>query len=276
MKQEYRRKTDVTEVWADRRKPKKLSPQAAEWSEEQDAFLKAACETSKSFGEIAKEMNALYPDNAKTRNAVIGRAGRKGYSEHKPGGYVKSTAYKKGGVRVTYVRKATKIKYAGQVTRRVRRIELAPVVFKTALRDDAEPFLRQSGPHTMKRRTAEQIKEARKGHLPCIVEAEPLTSVAIAETECDACKWPTSEDIACMEVCGAPAEYGAYCERHALVAYREMPTRRRNKHYARRGMIDVEQRLAREQDARIGAMEQETESPGIAGPEPMKLLEFKS
>lgn len=39
--------------------------------------------------------------------------------------------------------------------------------------------------------------------------------------------WPTSTDVSCMEVCGQRVVAGAYCARHALLAYRTMPTRKR-------------------------------------------------
>jgi hypothetical protein len=251
-----------TARWADRH-GKKQKRVATPWPDDQDAFLKAACLTAKSFGEIRDAFNRQFPESCKSRSAIIGRAQRQGYADFKP----QSSPYK---ARKRKARKATvpKIKIPrikGDKQVKVKEV-LAPVVFKESLRDDAEPIVRRSGPHTVKRRTPEQIAQARKGHLPCIIEEQPLTSVGIGDTERDSCKWPTSDDIRSLEVCGAPAEIGAYCKRHAMVAYREMPTKRRNQQYSRRGMIEDEQRI-KDRDARMIAdsvLDDEVESPGMS------------
>lgn len=257
------RDTDHVESWADRHKIERKKRPTIKWSESQDDFLKEACLTTKSFGEIRDEFNAMFPDAVKTRNAIIGRAQRRGYAEFKPASSSPKVRRRRR-VRKAPGEKILRIRGDRQV--KVSNKAMVPVVFKEEadLRSDAEPIIRRSGPHTM-RKTASQIATARKGHLPCIVEAQPLTSVGIGLTSIDSCKWPTSEDIRCMEVCGAPAEIGAYCARHAKVAYREMPTRHRNAGYSRRGMIDDEQRV-RDRDARMIAdiVLDDTEAPAMS------------
>ena len=51
-----------------------------------------------------------------------------------------------------------------------------------------------------------------------------------------------------MEVCGAPSTCGAYCDRHAQVAYRVMPTKRRNRGYHKDDQ-EFRNRLSHEADA---------------------------
>lgn len=56
-----------------------------------------------------------------------------------------------------------------------------------------------------------------------IIEAEPSHSTPMLCTDADACKWPTSHDVRDMAVCGQPASSGAYCSKHAAIAYRRAP-----------------------------------------------------
>lgn len=226
------------------------------WSDEQDAMLKRLCETVMSYGAIAKELSAAFPNDRKSRSAVIARAKRRGYDVGKP--------HEWG------FRRKRKVSPNKRVTVRKNkpRVTLAPVVFKQSdpqgLRSDAEPILNTRGRTSKSVKTPEQIAEAQKGHVPCIIEQAPLTSVPFSST--DGCKWPTSEDVRCMEVCGAPIALGSYCERHGRVAYREMPTAKRNREYGRRGTFETRKRIS-DDDAQWIAdnvLDDVVEGPGIS------------
>jgi GcrA cell cycle regulator len=66
------------------------------------------------------------------------------------------------------------------------------------------------------------------GHLPRIVEPNPKHSVHSHDTDIRAqCQWPTSEGARDMHVCGQSVVQGAYCARHAALAYRQAPAPRR-------------------------------------------------
>jgi hypothetical protein len=60
-----------------------------------------------------------------------------------------------------------------------------------------------------------------------IVEDRPATSVPLFGTDERDCKWPTSADVLSMEVCGQASTIGAYCDKHAMLAYRQMPSQSR-------------------------------------------------
>lgn len=223
-----------TEKWADRktgpnpRAPKTMgSNTSGVWSDEQDAWLKQACTTAMTYGNMVADFNAAFPnDIPKSRSAILARANRKGYNNDKP----ESSTTGSRGIVVTRTAGHAKRKRDSKIKLSQ---DLAPVKFKgepDGLRDDAEPLLRRSHPH-MYRKTAEQIKEAKKGRLPCIVEDKPLTSVDFLSTARDTCKWPTNEDVREMQVCGEPTKIGAYCERHGRVAYVTLPTVKRNRVY---------------------------------------------
>jgi len=72
------------------------------------------------------------------------------------------------------------------------------------------------------------------GYLVDIVETLPSTSVAFFATSKQDCKWPTSNEVREMQVCGAPATMGAYCEHHGLLAYRTLPSPSRQARYFKR------------------------------------------
>lgn len=212
------------------------------WSQNEDEWLRVACMTSVSYSLMTVAYNAAFPHNTKSRSALMGRASRQGYAANKPAGK------KANGAREVRVAKRTLNNGPTRATRIIAKAK-APVVFDDGLRDDSDPAIyRRSSPHVMKK-TAADIAAAKQGKLPSIIEAEPLTSKPMLDTEHDECKWPTSTDVLSMEVCGAKATHGAYCERHAQVAYRTMPTRKRNKSYGRRGMIDTARRRIQDEDA---------------------------
>lgn len=190
------------------------------WEPEHDAKLAELVGGRLSYAQITPMMNDAFPGKHWTRNAMVGRAHRLHLiSKRKTGGQtgaIKPRRVKniEGYQRKAFVKKA-----------------LAPVVFKKAestLRDEADRGT-HAEPKARKLNVFDPaVIERRKGSLPAVIEEKPLTSVSVADCESESCMWPTSEDITCLEVCGARAEVGAYCARHAAVAYRVMPTARRN------------------------------------------------
>lgn len=190
-----------------------------DWQPEHDVALAETMETGVSFRVAAGLMNERFPGMNWSRNAVLGRAARKGIKsklKHGQTGRVKPNK--------TVTKRGTRPKRA----KVAKETAAAPVTFGKG----QDVALRQEGSlektYRYGRKSKTQIEQAKKGHLPCIVEDKPLTSVPVAICEGDSCQWPTSTDITCMEVCGARVEIGAYCSRHAEVAYRAMPTHKRN------------------------------------------------
>lgn len=191
-----------------------------EWTAEEDTWLEVQCKAGISYGEMAIKYVEAFGYNVKrTRNSILGRAARKGFGTHK--------AHQHGKRGLAKVRKQV-----------VVRKEPARPADERELRSDAEPLIRRSHPHMVRRATPEEIERRKLGAaVPCIVEDAPPTSVPFLET--DGCKWPTSEDVRDLHVCGAPKQIGSYCTRHARMAFREMPTPRRNRSYALRGNLSL-------------------------------------
>jgi hypothetical protein len=213
---------------------------ATDWSPEEDEWLRQQCETTASYAMMAAAFVQTFKFK-RTRNAILGRAARRGYAVNKPGYQNRLKGVPKAG--------SKGLRKYDKMVRVQKKAALAPVVFKDrdpkGLRSDAEPILRRSHPHMVRRATPEEIAERQKGELPCIIEAEPLTSVPFMQA--DGCKWPTTEDPRDLHVCGAEREIGAYCTRHARVAYREMPTPRRNRGYTGRGLLETTRKIVDEQ-----------------------------
>lgn len=179
--------------------------------------------TTMSYGMVTAQLNGMFPDCQKSRNAVLGKASRMGLRQEKP--------------MPSNPNAQSPEARSGLAKRRNRRVKkndgLAPVVFgkeSSVLRAETDIGERPKRQRVLSNSHPEVIKR-KKGHVPCIIETNPLTSRPVAETDRDKCMWPTSDDISCMEVCGVEATVGAYCERHAQVAYRVMPTTRRNRSF---------------------------------------------
>lgn len=221
------------------RTDRKPRPPFQVWSEDKDKRLQELCLTDLSYRQIAFKLNDEFPGDRKvTRNAVLGKASRDGLRTNKP-----RNAASRGGPKKRVAAKGYK-----HVKRRTRPATgLAPVILgagqSVMLRDEgdkgvARPFSRRLS------HGSDALKVRKQGNLPCIVEANPLSSMPVSETDASCCQWPTSNDIACMEVCGSAVKIGAYCERHAAVAYRTMPTAKRQRLH---GKVDEEykNRIAR-------------------------------
>lgn len=204
------------------------------WSDAKEKRLVELCETTMSYRLIAVQLNSEFPnDRPLSRNAVLGKACRHNLRAGKP-----QIANKAASERVR----------RGRMPKRPAATRNAPTLWLQrcgAKSDQPAVKLRKNSDDASyavpyARRTPEQIASARLGRLPDIIEEHPLTSKPVTDCERGSCMWPTSADIRCMEVCGAPSEIGAYCARHAAVAYRVMPTRSRNATF---GKIDNDHRL---------------------------------
>lgn len=201
-----------------------------EWLPEQDAFLQEECKGINSFSVISQALNTLFPDNPKSRNAVLGRCARKGWSKTKPvKAHWTNTEQASQTRRASFARTIANRKASNPPMPR-KRATIKQETDPRILRAESDPGATRGYSRKLSQ-SDPALKERKKGYLPAIVEEKPLTSVVMIESDRDCCKWPTSEDVRCMEVCGADATVGAYCERHAQLAYRVMPTRKRNRTY---------------------------------------------
>jgi hypothetical protein len=236
-KQGRRARNPYVQRWADRKNGANAEPnQRGQWGDGQLEYLKELCGSRLSYGLIVSRFNERFTQNTKSRSALIGKASRMGWAANKP---PSDTCLVKAMVntRAAINKRALVVKEKRDYNKKIKvSKDLAPVVFKdpAGLRSDDEtrlPRLRSQGSNGIMRKTPEQIAKARLGQLPCIVEDNPLTSVEFMRASVCSCKWPTNESVSCMEVCGAPAVIGAYCERHAAVAYVAMPTKKRNRTY---------------------------------------------
>jgi len=190
------------------------------WPPEMKAALVEYCSTEMSYSEIAKAINARFPLDPianpapKTRNSVLGKAYRMGLRDGKPKSYDAAKAKPRKGKGMGRPRKQPA---AG----------LDPVI----LRSESDRGSHPAPQRRVLNSNDPKLVERKKGYLPCVIEQHPLTSRPVSECGRECCQWPTSNDIECMEVCGADVEVGAYCVRHAQVAYRIMPTVRRNRSF---------------------------------------------
>ena len=198
------------------------------WSDEQDEWLASRCLTNASYGAIAIAFNVAFPNDRKTRSAIMGRASRRGFADNKP--HADRHYGTKGTKRSNPQPSARKIKTKRKPDPIV--VE-APVIFG----EGEQIMLREEGAlaktYRYGRKSATQIEEAKRGFLPSIIENAPLTAVLLSDCPDNGCKWPTCDDP--FMVCGSPATLGSYCSRHGNVAFRELPTAKRNANYHRRG-----------------------------------------
>jgi hypothetical protein len=186
------------------------------WSPEQDADLirLMAPDCHPPYSTLRDLMNEMWPGMNWSRNAILGRANRLGLrSKNKPHGYVGMRRKSKG-----YVKKALVVPRQGN-------IEFQP----KAVRDDRDHrvLMARIGEKKRGRPSKQEIELRRLGSMPDIIDATPTTSKPMLECGDNDCKWPTSDDISSMEVCGQPSTFGAYCDKHGSVAYRLGPTRKR-------------------------------------------------
>lgn len=232
---------------------------SATWTDEQDEWLRLQCLTAKSYGAIAIAFNKAFPNDRKSRSAIMGRSSRRGYADNKPTHRQHYSGRHK--------RKANPQPSAHKIKAKAKPAPVetpAPVVFK----DGEHVQLRQEGQlsrtYRYGRKSATQVEEAKRGFLPSVIENAPLTSVLLSDCPDNGCKWPTCDEP--FMVCGSPIKLGSYCERHGNVAFREMPTLRRNKGYAKRGMLEGPKKHTTDADAQWLAdqlLDDAIKSPGL-------------
>jgi hypothetical protein len=216
---------DRSKVQYGKRTMSRWHPNTA-WSDEQDDFLKAKCATTLSYAQIAQVFNEAFPNAPKTRNAILGRATRKGYRASKPHLTLGRTAS------MTNTRAANVARAKRKHPFSEGRVDLEQKKNRVVFDKAESVLLRQEG--VTERGTGRKLGagdpvviERKKGNLPAVVESTPLTSIPMADACELSCMWPTN--IECTEVCGAKAMVGSYCARHAGAAYRIMPTVKRNR-----------------------------------------------
>lgn len=195
-----------------------------EWDPEHAEYLRVlVVENGLQAAAALEELQSKYPCIAWTRNTVIGKLHRMQWMRNgevpkpKVKRQPKASAPRSTPAQIAWNEKA-------KAERQRLRLEQA------GLRSDSDAGLERR-PYLGKRATAENIAERRLGYIPDIVEALPRTSRPINETSRHDCKWPTTHDIRDFMVCGQPATAGAYCAKHARLAYRVMPTVRRNANF---------------------------------------------
>jgi len=166
------------------------------WTDEQEAVVRENWHLA-SASEIASMLSARFHVRY-SRNAVIGKAVRLGLGN-----------------------KGTPSSHRKSHKRKPVNLLVKPVVQNT---EDSVATKKRR--HTnMRHWTSPGVSTP--GFIPDIVDecAEP---VPLRDATFNQCKWPASDDVRDMRVCGKFASYGVYCEKHAMLAYRQMPERRRS------------------------------------------------
>jgi hypothetical protein len=236
------------------------NPAPRDWKPDHDQRLGELLELGLSFAQVRNAMNDEFPGNNWSRNACLGRAKRAGFqSKHKHGG-----ADRKGKKRAKKADRTTKVKRQPKV------IE-APVVF---MGEGDGIMLREEGAITRhgswRKRSAQEIEANKAGHLPSIIEIAPLTSVLLSDCPDNGCKWPTNDEP--FMVCGSPAVLGSYCSRHGNVAFRELPTAKRNRAYSKRGQLDTRrERIVNAQQIADDLLDDEVR---VIGDAPLMIPDF--
>lgn len=213
------------------------------WSTAASEMLKDLVAEGLSASQIVGVLNKSFPDEKpKTRNAVIGRMDRQGLKMLRPIRYcgqpkpqrTNATHWSAGAI-ASLVEGLKSGKpfpiLAGEINalygmryeaRQLRAKAIKLGVYKPHTRSAFNPSIRSAKP-----------KEEQRGPIN-IIEAHPDTSTPMLEVGFEDCKWPTSDNPRDMEVCGQPATCGAYCDRHAQLAYRKMPEGKRIYNFNRR------------------------------------------
>lgn len=190
------------------------------WSVEQETFLRDLALTPASYGEITKSFNARFGTHV-SRSAILGKCDRMGIR----GSKVSSKSGPRAGNRI----RRTKADPAVHVNRKnsfgtiggLSRPPLAGPVDPLREENDRGPALTRS----------------KSVNVDTMFDATPDTKKSFLDLRRDECKWPATSDASMA--CGAKITIGAYCTRHAQIAYRTMPTRSRNaKVLAGAGFVD--------------------------------------
>jgi hypothetical protein len=218
---------------------------ASLWPDEMVELAKREWERGTSASQIASMINAQWPKLRKTRNAIVGKIHRMGLGSTRPLALADRA------------RIAAPIAWTEALDLALRRNHAAGLGAVAISRKLYADFNLTISSRLIVARLvaigarAKGVKTrgpGKYGHapfgdehepmLPEIIEAAPETSTPMHETAFDACKWPTSNDLLSMEVCGQPAKIGAYCAKHGALAYTRMPDRKRNDLFFKRNEYD--------------------------------------
>jgi hypothetical protein len=115
------------------------------------------------------------------------------------------------------------------------------------LRKEGDPGAKATGYRRL--RSQKEIAIARKGYIPPATPSAPSTATSFGDLARHQCRWPCTHDA--TMACGGKATIGSYCDEHAVIAYRTMPTKRRNASIRKEPDIDRER--ARAFDAECNA-----------------------
>lgn len=208
------------------------------WPDDVLETLRQELDGGASYKELLATMRAKHPTFHATRNSLIGKAHRLG---------LRSTNKMKNEKAINAMREARK--RDARLNPKPPRVRVKkPKVEKPVelLRDNSAPQVYRRQGDWKRYRSPEHIANARKGYIPPVVESAPDTSKPFSDLKRGECRWPTAMDASMA--CGGKATCGAYCDKHGLIAYRTMPTRKRHAlmgkeqdiDRARRQLIDAE------------------------------------
>lgn len=187
------------------------------WTDEQEQWLRDMVRTPASYGELTRSFNTRFNTRV-SRSALLGKCSRMGIRGDK----VSSKSGARANNRVRTERRANGVQINRQ---RTSFGTIGPAASPAlSLREDD---------------TRIDAPTSRSG--PVNVDAvfdESSTMKSFLDLRRGECRWPASSDA--TMACGAKATIGSYCDKHALVAYRAMPSKGRNrKVLAGAGYVDT-------------------------------------
>lgn len=211
------------------------------WPDGSDERLKELHRANRSATQIADALAKEWPDHGFTRNMIVGRVFRHKLVNARSNGPLSTRQPQKLGRRIGFdwtdeQDAFLKDQYAfGRMPPSIaeeffRKFEMSidrHQVRRRLIALEVWDRKRETQPHSFSPKKAGVRKAAM--HV-AIIEDAPPTSMASADLDYRyQCPWPTSEDAS--QSCGSPVTCGAYCARHAKMAYRVMPTERRQRTY---------------------------------------------
>jgi hypothetical protein len=197
------------------------------WPDDVIETMKQAIANGASAGEVVGTLRRQH-NYVTTRNSVLGKAYRIGCR-------FKGKMHNGDAIKRTNKARVESRRALPKPPKQSRRMKLPKVVEPVSL-------LREEGnvrsPVAQYKRLSKQedIERARIGFIPAVIEAAPTTTKPFGDLKRGECRWPTVDDAS--HACGATATVGAYCDKHAVIAYRTMPTRKRNASFAKVQDID--------------------------------------
>jgi len=212
------------------------------WTDSEIEFHKREWEAGVAPHVIADQMTSLFHRDI-TRNAVLGRAWRQGMSKSRHTTKAKTKVRwmaeqdemirreYTSGRKLSWIADQFYFRFGIRTDRfQIRKRLTVLRVYKAGgfKRPKPEPALHTYGRPVGGPATPPQMID--------IIEAVPPTSVPTAQLEPGMCKWPTNKSA--TAACGAPISMGAYCPRHAEMAYRVPPTPCRHALFNRRNQYD--------------------------------------